>query len=221
MSPLAPTGPDGAEAQGRVAAVLAEEFPGLGLSWTVVERGPGRSPRELRSRLRYMSDRVGGRQAIELRNQDVPHAYRVFFRQIGIDPDVSPTPIEDAIMGRLQQGGFRSRGLVEDALLIGVVETGVALCAFDADPLDGSLELRAAQPGEALDQSNRPPLEPGMLVIGDARGPIARLFGPTAPRAEVTKRTRRTAIVAIQVGAVSQMSVSEALWTAADVMSCA
>lgn len=217
MSPLAPTGPDAAHVQGRVAPPLGDEFAGLGISWIVCERGTGRSPKELRERLRYMSNRIGGRQAIELRNQDVPHAYRVFFRQIGIDPDETPTPIEEAVLRRLQRGGFRSEGLVEDALLIGIVETGVALTAFDADRVEGALGIRAALAGESL-EGGASDVGEGSLVIADELGPVSRLFGEAGDRARVTKQTRRTAIAAIQVGAISQMSVSEALWTASEVM---
>lgn len=221
--PLGPTGTaddPGREAQGFVSPELHDEFPGLGLSWIVAERGPGRSPRELRERLRYMSNRIRGPQAIELRNQEVPHAYRVFFRQIGIDPDETPTPIEAAVLSRLRLGGFRSRGLVEDALLIGIVETGVALEALDADRVEGTLGIRTAQAGEVIEGPSEQ-LGEGMLVIADELGPVSRLFGEVGERARVGKQTKRVAIAAIQVGAISQMSVSEALWTAAEVMASA
>ena len=216
MSPLAAGNEPGEEFQGVIAAALREEFAGLGLSWIVAEGGPAKSPREMRERLRYMSNRVHGAQAIELRNQEVPHAYRVFFRQIGIDPDETPPPIEAAILQRLKDGGFRSRGLIEDALLVGTVETGVALYAFDADRIEDSLGIRTALAGEQLEGSEE--LGEGMLVIADQLGPVSRLFGEPGERATISKKTRRTAIVAVQVGAISQMSVSEALWTASEVM---
>lgn len=211
---------DPPEHQGWITAELREEFPGLGLRWIVVDGGPRKAPRELRERLKYMSNRFGGAQALELRNQEVPHAYRVFFRQIGIDPDRTPPPIEAAVLRRLQDGGFRSRGLIEDALLIGTVETGVALEALDADRIEGRLGIRAAQAGEQLPGTGSE-LAEGALVISDELRPLARLFGEVGAFARVSRGTRRTAFVALQVGAISQMAVSEALWNAGEVMASA
>ena len=79
---------------GWVSPDLAEEFPGLSLATTVITATTGRSPEPLRERLRELSDRIGGQQAILLRQQPIPWAYRVFFRQIGLDPDKTRTPIE-------------------------------------------------------------------------------------------------------------------------------
>jgi DNA/RNA-binding domain of Phe-tRNA-synthetase-like protein len=73
---------------------LAEEFPGLSIVTTGLEAAPGRSPEALRERLRLLSDRIAGPQAIQLRQNPIPWAYRVFFRQIGLDPDTTRTPIE-------------------------------------------------------------------------------------------------------------------------------
>ena len=67
-----------------------------------------------------------------MRQEPVPWAYRVFFRHVGIDPDERRTPIEEIALERLQHGGFESRGLVDDALLIATLETGVPVVAFDA-----------------------------------------------------------------------------------------
>ena len=43
---------------GWVEPALRAEFGALGLRYTVVDAGTGRSPRELRNRLRHRSDRV-------------------------------------------------------------------------------------------------------------------------------------------------------------------
>src|SRR5512132_2072060 len=111
---------------------LAEEFPGLSIVSTELKTTTGRSPEALRERLRSLSDRVGGAQAIQLRQQPIPWAYRVFFRHIGLDPDTTRTPVEQLIFERIHDGTFKSRDRVQDALTIGMVEVGVALRAFDA-----------------------------------------------------------------------------------------
>ena len=115
----------------------------------------GRSPRELKQRLRHLSDRVHGERVLNLRREPVASAYRVFFRQVGIDPDEFRPPAEAAMLERLRAGRFASRDLLEDALTVAVVETGVAVRAFDADRLDGPLGLRLAQPRERLGGDGR------------------------------------------------------------------
>jgi DNA/RNA-binding domain of Phe-tRNA-synthetase-like protein len=202
---------------GWVAPHLASEFPGLGIAWVEVDAKPGRSPEPVRRLLRDLSDRTNGAQAIRLRERPIPWAYRVFFRQIGLDPDRTRTPIEQLMLDRLYYGGFSSSGLPADALDIAVVETGVALRAFDADRLAGDLCIRDSAPGEPLaGQGNE--LEQGTLTIADEEKPVSLLFGPTADGYGIEPGTRRIAIAAIQVKGVPQISVEEALWIAASTL---
>jgi DNA/RNA-binding domain of Phe-tRNA-synthetase-like protein len=200
--------------QGWVAPRLTTEFPGLGVAWVEVDVRPRRSPEPVRRRLRVLSDRIYGPQAIRLREQPVPWAYRVFFRQIGLDPDRTRTAVEQRIFDRLHDGGFKSHGLVADALTIAIVETGVTLRAFDADRLSGGICIRESAPGESL-SGPVGALAQGTLVLADDANPIGLLFGETAEGHEVSKETRRLAVVAVQVGSVPQMAVEEALWMAA------
>lgn len=197
--------------QGWVAPHLAAEFPGLGITWVETDGRPGRSPDAVNRRLRGLSDRFYGPHAIHMRERPIPWAYRVFFRQIGLDPDRNRTPVEQLALERLQRGGFASRGLPRDALTIATIETGVALRAFDADRLEGALCIRDSAPGESL--SGRPgELSPGTLTIADERVPVGLLFGATAEEHEVGRRTRRIAVAAVQVHGVPQIAVDEALW---------
>lgn len=143
-----------------------------------------------------------------------PWAYRVFFRQIGLDPDRTRTPVEQLAIDRLQDGAFRSRGQPSDALTIATVETGVALRAFDADRLQGRLCIRDSAPGEAL--AGRPgELAQGTLTLADDSDPVGLLFGATAEGYGVTPASRRIAVAAIEVRGVPQIAVEEALWMAA------
>lgn len=202
---------------GWIAPELREEFPGLALRYLVVERGSGRSPRELKNRLAQMSNRFSGPQAIALRHQPIPWAYRVFYRQIGLDPDEQPTPVESVALERIKRGGFISQSVLDDALTIAIIESGVALRAFDADRADGRLGIRLSGEGEALE--GRPgPLPTGTLVIADEARPIALLFGATGSGRGVTPKTARTILVAIQVKGVPDIAVEEAIWLAASAM---
>jgi DNA/RNA-binding domain of Phe-tRNA-synthetase-like protein len=200
--------------QGWVAPHLAAEFPGLGIAWTEVECRPGKSPDPVRHRLRDLSDRFYGSHAVHMRERSIPWAYRTFFRQIGLDPDRDRTPVERLALERLEAGGYKPRGLPRDALTIAIVETGVALRAFDADELEGGLCIRDSAPGEGL-AGTPGELRQGTLVVADDSGPVAVLFGPRGEGRAVEKHTRRVAVVATQVNGVPQIAVEEALWMAA------
>ena len=140
--------------QGWVAPHIAAEFPGLGIAWVELESKRANSPEPVRRRLRDLSDRFYGSHAIHMRERPIPWAYRVFFRQIGLDPDHTRTPVEQLALDRLHDGAFVSRGMPADALTIATVETGVALRVFDTDQ----------PPGRAL----HPRLGAGRVTAGQA-----------------------------------------------------
>lgn len=206
--------------QGWVAPHIVTEFPGLGIAWVEVDAKPARSPEPVRRRLRDLSDRTYGAQAIRLRERPIPWAYRVFYRQIGLDPDRTRTPVEQLALDRLHDGGFRSHGLPADALDIAIVETGVALRAFDADRLVGQLCIRDSAPGERLSGAGGE-LPGGTLTIADEERPIGLLFGATGEGNGVERGTRRIAVAAVQVKGVPQIAVEEALWMAASTLESA
>ncbi len=203
--------------RGWVDAGLAEEFPHLALRQMVVPARPGRSPRAVKDRLRTMSDRFTGGRAVNLRQQPIPWAYRVFFRQIGIDPDDHRTPVEGLALERMVHGGFRSQGLPRDAVVIATVETGVALMAFDADRVAGTLGVRLSRDGERLGPEGGL-LPARRMVVADDSEVVAVLFGDSAPEREVTSGTRRVLLAAVQVKGVPEVSVEEAMWTAAETL---
>jgi DNA/RNA-binding domain of Phe-tRNA-synthetase-like protein len=203
--------------RGAVDRELASEFPALALHWCIVEARSGRSPHAVRERLREMSNRITGAKAVQMRQAAVPWAYRVFFRQVGIDPDERRTPAEQIILDRLKHGGFRSRNLLDDAITICTFETGVPVVAFDADRIRPPLRLRLAQPGELMGTAGRP-LSSGQIVIADEERALAVLFADLDPDAGVTPRTRRMALGAVQVSGVPDISIEEALWTVEEIV---
>ena len=199
-----------------MAPHVADELPGLGISWLEVDSRPGRSPEPVRLRLRTLSDRFYGAHAVHLREQSIPWAYRVFFRQIGLDPDHTRTPVEQLALDRLHDGAFVSRGMPGDALTIAIAETGVALRAFDADLLEGPLCIRGSAPGESL-PGKPAALERETLTIADESGPVELLFGGAGER-RPDRGTRRVSIVAVQVKGVPEVAVDEALWIASSTL---
>ena len=154
-----------------------------------------------------------------LERQPIPHAYRIFFRHIGLDPDEHHTPVEALALERLKAGGFPSRSVLDDAITLAVMETGVPVWALDADRLEGELGLRPAERGERLGGGEYAhDLPAGRLVLADDAGPVGVLFGALAPGRGVGPRTTRIALLALQVAGVPDIHVEEALWTVADIL---
>jgi DNA/RNA-binding domain of Phe-tRNA-synthetase-like protein len=198
---------------------VAEEFPDLRLHARTVEARSGRSPDGLRERLRVLSDRFRGSQAIAMRRQPIPWAYRVFFRHIGLDPDEVRTPVEALALERLKQGAFKSRSVLDDALTIAIMETGVPVWALDADRLEGAPGLRPARRGERMGEGEyASDIPAGKLLIADDAGPIGVLFGALAPGRGVRPETTRMTLLSLQVAGVPDIHVEEALWTVADIL---
>jgi DNA/RNA-binding domain of Phe-tRNA-synthetase-like protein len=207
-------------ATGVVSPELRAEFPGLRLHWTELEARVRASPRDVRRRLRELSDRVAGAGVVAMRTQPIPHAYRVFYRQVGLDPDAARIPSEEAAVRRLLQGRFQSRDTLQDALLIGLVETGVPVWALDARRVEvDSLGIRTARSGERLGGSpDGLALPAGQLVVADAARVHASLFGEPAPDHAPGPGAQRIVLYAVAVEGVPAIHVEEALWVCTDLL---
>ena len=202
--------------EGWVAPELAEEFPELGLVYAPLEAVPGRSPESVKRRLRALSDRYTGGKVIHMRQDPIPWAYRVFYRQVGIDPDSERTAAERVALERLEWGGFRSRNVVDDALTIAIAETGVPVLALDGDKVGAAIGLRLSEEGERLGPTR--PLSARQIVVADEDRPLAVLFGEISEEAGVTPKSRRMVVAALRVKGVPRISVEEALWTTAETL---
>lgn len=209
---------DLAPAAGSIAPEVSAEFPGLRLDWITVAGRRRHSPPPVVTRLRSLAGRYRGSSVVAMRTQAIPQAYRTFYRQIGLDPDVERIPSERAAVNRLLHGGFRSQDLVHDALLIAVIETGIPVWALDADRVDpGGLGIRVSTDSDRLGDEGEA-LGAGQLVVADAAAVHAVLFGRLAPGHEVTPRSRRITLFSIGVAGVPAIHVEEALWVCLEVL---
>ncbi len=183
---------------------VSSEFPELRL-WVVrVDGLPSmgrRSPEPVRERLRALSDGFRGAQAVMMRSKPIPQAYRIFLRQLGVDPDKDRPPVEAIAVERLRAGGFKSHGLLDDALVIAIMETSVPVWALDGD--DDDLAIR--------------PGSDGRLVVADSQGPVAPLLAPLERRA-ASRESSSVVLFSVQVAGVPDIHVEEALWIAQDIL---
>jgi hypothetical protein len=206
--------------RGAIDPGVADELPGLRLDWLAVTIAPGslskRSRSSLADRLRALSDRYRGATVIAMRTHPIPRAYRTFYRQIGLDPDVERIPSERAAMERLLHGGWRPTDVISDACLVAVIETGVPVWALDAarvDPGPPGLGIAIADAAERF--AGTPP---GTLVVCDHRSVHAPLFGAPLPGHEPGPSASTVVFYALGVAGVPQIHVEESLWTAADLL---
>ncbi len=105
---------------------------------------------------------------------------------------VGPSP--DAIRRRLEGHGIRSVNNVVDATNLILLEMGQPLHAFDLDRIEGAaLDVRFAGPGEAIDtlDGKTRALDTDILVIADAKGPVAVAGVMGGGRTEVRDSTTR------------------------------
>lgn len=205
---------------GVVSPEVGEEFPGLRLHWISVPACGRKSPGPLVERLQELANRYRGSSVIAMRTKPVPAAYRSFFRQIGLDPDVTRTPGEQAALTRLFDGTFKPRGHLADVLLVALLETGVPIWALDATRATAhGLGIRIAQAGERLgDEPDGDPVGAGTLVVADQRRIHAVLFGAPARDSAVSADTRELLLYAISVDGVPQIHVEEAFWVATEAL---
>lgn len=191
--------------RGWCAREVQAELPGLGvvsLPANVAHGRPldARSPRSVSERLRQLSNRWRGARAVNVRQEHVPAAYRVFFRQIGLDPDVVRTPIEAVVLERMMDGGLLSKGLLADVLTIALMDTCVPAWALERATLDGPLGVRLGDDGK--------------LVLADSRQELAVLFGEIAEPHRPRPSSRELLLFSVQVPGVPSLHVEEALWGA-------
>ena len=201
---------------GWVERELAEEFPELSLVHARLDVRPKRSPRAVKQRLRMLADRYTGSKVVHMRQDPVPWAYRVFSRQVGIDPDHDRTPVEAVALRRLKLGGLHSENIVDDALTIAIAETGVPLMALDAERCGDPLGLRLARDGETL--AGARPLSARQLVVANDERPVALVLGAVGEDAGVTPDTERMVLWALGVKGVPRIALEEALWSAAETL---
>ncbi len=198
-------------ASGAIEPRLAAEFPGLELRWMALSTRGGPSSPAVRDRLRALADRGRGSRVVAMRTQPVVQAYRAFYRQTGLDPDVTRIPSEEAAVQRLLHGGFRSQGRLPDALLIALVETGVQVWALRAPQTEPqTLAIRTARSGE--------PFGEGRLVIADAHRVHGPLFGAPAPEQAARPRDREIVLVCAGVDGVPTLYLEEALWLCSELL---
>lgn len=188
---------------------VALHYPYLHLYVVEVPNEPStRARHDLAERLGRLAERIGGPQVLRQHEQEVPHAFRKLYQQTGLDPGVHLTPIDAVLQERIAYGMFRSMGLVDDALKVALLETGVPVWAADSSALSGELVL---QMPDVDPDAGRPSAVP---FVADDRGTIAPVGNaPDQPHA-VGRKTKDLTLFALQCDGISTMHVQESLWLA-------
>ena len=121
----------------------------------------------------------------------------------------------------MKWGGFRSTNLVDDALLIATVETGVPVIALRRRPR-GRRDRPAAVAARASGWAARAGRSSErQIVVADEERSLAVLFDEVAEERGVSWETERMVLAALEVKGVPRISVEEALWMASEVLQTA
>jgi len=126
---------------------------------------------------------------------------------------VTVKPSTEAIVNFLQKSGLRSINDVVDITNFVLLEQGQPLHAFDADNIEGSLEVRYAHPGEklvTLDGIERS-LNENMLVVADQKNALAIAGVMGGGSSEIKPTTRRIFIECAHFLASSIRKTSQTL----------
>jgi phenylalanyl-tRNA synthetase beta chain len=121
---------------------------------------------------------------------DVPELCLRYAGLVAENVAIAPSP--QWIQNRLLKAGVRPISNVVDVTNYCMLELGQPLHAFDADKVQGDIHVRLAAPGETLatlDGITRR-LQPDMLVIADAGGPIALAGVMGGLATEITRATK-------------------------------
>lgn len=201
---------------GWVGNEVLAEFPGLGLAFLPARVGDEEDARSAKERLKSLEAYFSGAVVRDLSARPLTGAYRVFYRQIGLDPDTEPTPVEWITLIRLKRGKFPSRGLLADALAVASLETEIPILALRGKDVLGPLGITTSRDGEALAEE----LPPSTLVVADATRPLALLFGgpeEVSPYA-AGPDARNVVLYAPIVPGVPPVVAHEALWVATEML---
>ncbi|UUY03460.1 hypothetical protein LRS13_22770 [Svornostia abyssi] len=190
--------------RGAIDPRVEADLPGLAL-WELTAPSAlhRRRDPDVRDRLRELAGRITGAVAIEARQDEIVHAYRVAFRHTGLDPDVDRTPYEAALVERLRHGGFPSRDVITDALLLALLDTKVAVVACDDASLRGPLHLT---------------LEDGAVVLADDDRTVIPLWEEPVRELLPTADTVAVRLAAVTPAGVPAVAAWEALDRVADLV---
>ena len=120
----------------------------------------------------------------------------------GFDPK-APSPMW--MRRRLEKCGMRSISLAVDITNYVMLELGQPLHAFDADKIDGFLEIRRANGSKklkTLDGVDRE-LNPDDLVVADSKSVLALAGTMGGADSEISDKTTRIAVEAVHFDAIS------------------
>ena len=160
-------------------------------------------------RLDRFANEFRGPRAVGLRREPVTAAYRRAFRQVGLDPDLRPTPLERAALARMLDGGFLPGGLVADALLVALLDTGIPVWALDERALAGALVLRQSVPES---------IAAGRLVFADGRRPLVELFAEPPGETPLRAAAPRRGCTRLRFPGVTALHAGEALEAVAEIL---
>jgi len=140
-------------------------------------------------------------------------AYRDFFWRVGIDPTKN-RPAAEALIRRVLGGKtIPCINTLVNAYNLASIKTEIALAAFDADKLKGSLIMRFAEKGEkflGIGMEKPMLLQGGEIVVSDDEKLVAIYPHRDAEKTKVTEKTKNVTLLVCGVPGIGVETLQNA-----------
>lgn len=143
-------------------------------------------------------------------------AYRDFFWSVGVDP-TKTRPASEALVRRILSGGkLPVINTAVDSYNLASAISGVPIAAFDADRIEGDLNMRFASGGESfkgIGMKEPVTLKPEQVILTDRNKIVAIYPYRDSDDTKVTPSTKNMLIVSCGVPGIDVAKVKEAYQT--------
>ncbi|MGQ9514834.1 MAG: B3/B4 domain-containing protein [Thermoproteota archaeon] len=141
-------------------------------------------------------------------------AYRDFFWRIGVDPTKTRPAAEALIRRVLANKPLPTINSLVDAYNLASIETEIALAAFDANKVRGTIAMRSARPGEeflGIGMTKPTVLEGGEIVLFDDEHIVALYPHRDSQHSRITCDTKDAILLACGVPGIDEEKLHHAL----------
>ncbi|MCL2897125.1 phenylalanine--tRNA ligase beta subunit-related protein [Brenneria tiliae] len=166
--------------------------------------------------LKTIHEKWRGKSRSDVLNGGEQKYYADFMRSLGVDIKKQPPSVANLIIRCLIKNDIRFPNIhpVVDAVNISAVQTEISLGVFDAECVEGNLQLSFSKGGEkflGLGADNSIELEAGILILRDTSKVLSLFSVRDSQSQAIRTSTRSVWLLACQVPGITQTAVFSAI----------